>query len=126
MDRKGFFDFVEKEYGIEPDYPFADDADTAVMRHHINRKWFAIVMNIPRGNLGLDGEGNIDIVNLKCSPALIGPIRNDPGFFPAWHMNKNHWLSAALDGSADDDTLRFLAGLSYDITRPKLKKADAS
>lgn len=123
MNRKGFFDFVEREYGILPDYPFADDTDTAVMRHEVNRKWFAIVMKIPWEKLGLEGDGYIDIVNLKCSPALIGPVRNDPGFFPAWHMNKSHWLSAALDGSADDETLRFLIDISFDMTKPKMKKA---
>ncbi len=124
MDKQGFFDFVESEYGIRPDYPFEDDGSTAVFRHDINRKWFAIVMSIPRDRLGLEGTASIDIVNLKCSPALIGPVRNDPGFYPAWHMNKSHWLSAALDGSAEDEVLKFLIDLSFDLTKPKMKKAD--
>ena len=123
MDRKDFFEFVEMEYGIKPDYPFSDDPDTAVFRHEINRKWFAIVMSIPRAKLGLSGGGSIDIVNLKASPAVIGSVVGDRGFFPAWHMNKDHWLSAALDESADDETLRFITDLSYALTRPRMKKA---
>ncbi len=123
MDRKGFFDFVEGEYGILPDYPFEGDGDTAVFRHYVNRKWFALVTRVPRSRLGLEGDGSIDIVNLKCSPALTGSIRSEAGFYPAWHMNKSHWLSAALDGSADDETLKFLINVSFDLTKPKMKKA---
>ena len=126
MDRSAFFSYVERQYGISADHPFEGDGDTAVFRHEINRKWFAIVMTVPREKLGLEGKGNIDIVNLKCTPALIGSLLRDRGFFPAWHMNKSHWISAALDGSADSDTLGFITNLSFELTRPKIKKSKPS
>ena len=31
--------------------------------------------------------------------SLIDSFREQPGIFPGWHMNKAHWLSAALDGT---------------------------
>jgi len=75
MDRKDFFEFVELEYGIKPDYPFSDDTDTAVFRHEINRKWFAIVMSIPREKLGLSGGGGSGEKRLALQTALGFPGR---------------------------------------------------
>ena len=57
------------------------------------------------------------MVNLKCDPILIGSFRGEPGIFPAWHMNKAHWLSVALDGTASDDSLLFLLDMSYELTK---------
>jgi len=32
-------------------------------------------------------------------------------------MNKAHWLSVALDGTASDDSLLFLLDMSYELTK---------
>ena len=94
----------------------------AVFRHQNNQKWFAVVMELPREKLGLPTEGSIDVVNLKCDPLLIGSLRNEPGFFPAYHMSKAHWIIAALDGSAPDDKLKWLLDLSFELTAGRKKK----
>ncbi|MFR3484536.1 MAG: MmcQ/YjbR family DNA-binding protein [Clostridia bacterium] len=41
-------------------------------------------------------------MNLKCDTRLIGSFRMEPGIYPAWHMNKAHWM-VALDGSVGDE-----------------------
>lgn len=64
----------------------------------------------------------MDIVNLKCDPILIGSLRAEPGFYPAYHMNKENWITAALDGSAPEDKLRLVLDMSYNATAPKLRK----
>ncbi len=53
---------------------------------------------------------------LPAAPRLIGPQREKPGFFPAYHMNKEHWITAALDGSAPEDEIKILLAMSYDLT----------
>jgi predicted DNA-binding protein (MmcQ/YjbR family) len=73
-------------------------------------------MDIPRKNLKLSGEGEISVVNLKCDTGLIGSFREEPGIFPGWHMNKDHWLSVALDGTVEDQRLRFLIDMSFELT----------
>lgn len=88
-----------------------------VFRHLNNRKWFAVIMDIPRKNLGLAEAGDVSVVNLKCDPRLIGSFREEPGIFPGWHMNKAHWRSVVLDGTVADDKLKFLLDMSYDLTR---------
>ena len=32
-------------------------------------------------------------------------------------MNKAHWLTIALDGSADGEKLKFLLDMSYELTK---------
>ena len=112
-------------YSVEPDYPFHGDDTSAVFRHVGNRKWFALVMNIPAQKLGLPTDARIDIVNMKCDPLLIGSFRGLPGLFPAYHMNRENWITAALDGSAPEDKLRLVLDMSYNATAPKLRKKKA-
>ena len=98
MTRDELQRYIFDHYSTEPDYPWADAPNHAVFRHGGNRKWFALVLDVPRNKLGLPGTQMIDVVNLKCDPILIGSLRGEPGIFPAYHMNKDRWLSVALDG----------------------------
>ena len=123
MDRRALEKYILDTYGIEPDHPWQDDTDTAVFRHQTNRKWFALAMKIPKEKLGREGgELLIDVVNLKCETALIGSMLMEPGVYRAYHMNKDHWMTIALDGSAADDTILMLLDFSFSLTAPKLKK----
>ena len=108
-------------YGVEPEYHFHGDDTSAVFRHAGNRTWFALVMNIPAQKLGLPTDARIDIVNMKCDPLLIGSFRGLPGLFPAYHMNRENWITAALDGSAEDEIIKTLLDLSYHATASKIR-----
>ena len=66
--------------------------------------------------------GTIPIVNLKHDPVMSGSLRTEPGIFPAYHMNKESWISVALDGSVPDDKLRMLLDISFELTKPKIRK----
>lgn len=118
MNQQEFLDWIRAEYDIEPDYPWLDSPDSAVLRHPETRKWFAVILSVPRCRLGLEGETPVPVVNLKCSPVLIGSLLMAPGFVPAYHMNKKNWISVLLDGSVSAGELAHLAALSYDLTRP--------
>lgn len=117
MDRIGLQTYIEETYGVAGEHPFTKDTATCVFRHQSNRKWFAVIMEIPKEKLGLDRGGTIDVVNLKCDTRLIGPFREEKGIYPAYHMSKAHWLTVALDGTAGDDTIKFLLDMSYDLTK---------
>ena len=121
MNRENFDRYISESYGIDGEYTFGDTS-TAVYRHPSNRKWFAIVMNIPKRRLGIGGEEHIDIVNLKCDPNIVPDLVREEGIFPAYHMNKTHWISVLLDGSKDADTLKWLLDISYRLTDFKRKQ----
>ncbi len=122
MNRNEAVSYIEDTYSVEAEYPFKQYPDTVVFRHSDNKKWFAVIINVAKRKLGIDGEGNIDILNLKCDPILVGSLRMETGFFPAYHMNKESWISAALDGNAQDEKIRWLLDTSFDLTAKKIKK----
>ena len=117
MNRSELEAYITETYSAEGEHLFAKYPSFLVFRHKGNRKWFAVTMDIPQNNLGLTDEGEISVVNLKCDTRLIGSFRMEPGIFPGWHMNKAHWLSVALYGTVEDEKIRFLANMSYELTK---------
>ena len=116
MTRLELAAYLTDTYSTTGEHLFAKYPSFLVFRHNGNKKWFAVIMDIPRKNLKLPGKGEISVVNLKCDTRLIGSFREEPGIFPGWHMNKVHWLSVALDGTVEDEKIRFLVNMSYELT----------
>ncbi len=109
--------------GATSDMPFEEDFDSTVLRHGPGGKWFGLVMKAPRGKVGLSGDGSAEILNLKCDPLVSFGLREAyPDILPAWHMNKQLWVSVRLEGSVPEDVLRTMIRMSYDLTRPKRRK----
>ena len=119
MNRTELENYILNTYNARHDYPWAKFPDFEVFRHP-NNKWFALIMDLQKSKLGLSGTEMISIVNLKCSPLIMGSLTAQKGIFPAYHMNKEHWVTVALDGSVPDDELKMLIGISYDATSPKM------
>ena len=46
---------------------------------------------------------------------LIGSLLKKPGYYPAYHMNKTHWLTVQPDRLSDGE-LYELINLSYGLT----------
>ena len=122
MNREELESYILNHYSTEADYPWADTPRAAVFRHVANRKWFALVMEVPRDKLGLAGTKKLDIVNFKCDPILISSLRGETGIFPAYHMNKASWITVALDGSVSAETIELLLDVSYELTKPKIRR----
>lgn len=120
MDRQKIFTYVKQKYGTDPDYPWFDTS--AVLRHKDTRKWYGLVMEVQREKLKLP-EGSmtdvIDVLNVKCDPMLVNSLRMQDGFHPAYHMNKERWITIRLDGSVPEATIRNLIDLSYELTAAK-------
>lgn len=122
MNRAELEKFITEHYGAQADYPWLSDPGFAVFRHKDNHKWFALIMDVSRSKLGLPGDEMLDIVNLKCDPVLAASLRGEPGIFPAYHMNKEHWITLALDGSVADETVTLLLEMSHNATASKSKR----
>ena len=121
MTRQAFLDYCFTTYGTEADYPFDGDFETAVFRHTSNRKWYAIMMRVSRRKFGFDSDTVIDVVNLKLPTELFGSFDAADGVYPAYHMNKVHWISVLLP-DAEDGLIDLLVNASYEATRGKLRR----
>lgn len=120
ITREELFAWALETYGTQPDYPWGDE--NAVLRHSGNNKWYAAVLEVSRNKLGLDGDGRVCVVNVKCDPILIGALRAQEGYHPAYHMNKDLWITMRLDGSVPAEEIQRLVGFSYELVQPKKKK----
>jgi predicted DNA-binding protein (MmcQ/YjbR family) len=121
MTKQQFLEYCLNTYGTSPDYPFDKDFETSVLRHTDNRKWYAIVMRVSRKKFGFDSDEVIDVVNLKLPTEMFGSFGASDGVYPAYHMNKLHWISVLLP-DAPDDVVQFLVNVSFEATRRKPKK----
>lgn len=116
MTREEILKYVSDQYGTDPDYPWMSDSESAVLRHRGSKKWYGLIMNVKRKHLHLEGEGSTDVLNLKCENALIGLLLKENGFLPAYHMNKEHWISILID-SVPSEQITGLIDLSYELTK---------
>ena len=127
-DKTIFSIILPRYYGTSPDYPFDEDFETAVLRHADNRKWYALVMKVSRRKFGFESDEVIDVVNLKIPTEMFGSFGAADGVYPAYHMNKLHWISVVLP-DAPDDVVQFLVNVSFEATKSKTKlnkhKADS-
>lgn len=121
MTKHSFLSYCLTTYNTSPDYPFDEDFETAVLRHVDNRKWYALVMRVSRRKFGFDSNEVIDVVNLKLPVEMFGSFGMSDGVYPAYHMNKLHWISVLLP-DAPEDVVRFLVNVSFEATKDKRKR----
>ena len=121
MTKQQFLKYCLNTYGTSPDNPFDEDFETAVLRHADNRKWYAIVMRVSRSKFGMDSDEVIDVVNLKLPTEMFGSFGAADGVYPAYHMNKLHWISVLLP-DAPNDVVQFLVNVSFEATKKTEKR----
>ena len=124
MTKQSFLSYCLTTYNTSPDYLFDEDFETAVLRHGENRKWYEIVMKVSRRKFGFDSDEVIDGVNLKLPTEMFGSFGTADGTYPAYHMNKLHWISVLLPDTRED-VVRFLVNVSFEATKDKRKHRKA-
>ena len=119
--RERIMEYVQNRYGADPEHLWAKYPNYVVYRQPASRKWFAIIMDIPRNRLELDGDELVDVMDVKCGPLMVGSLLAQDGFCPAYHMSKGTWISVLLDDTVPDEQIFPLLELSYDSVAPKRK-----
>lgn len=120
--RERIMQYIQGKYGTDPEYLWKRFPGYAVFRQPASRKWFAIVADIPRKRLKLEGDGLIDMMDVKCGPIMIGSLLAQEGYCPAYHMSKSTWITIILDGTVPDEEIYPLLELSFDSVAPKTKR----
>ena len=107
--------WIKTNLAAEPDYPWPDDAPYSFVFRCPNEKWFALVMRIKYRQLGLTGDEDVWVVNMKASQDEIPNLIDKKSIFPAWHMNKKHWITVLLTAATDFEKLCGLTQKSYEL-----------
>ncbi|SFU33369.1 Predicted DNA-binding protein, MmcQ/YjbR family [Clostridium sp. DSM 8431] len=119
--RKEILDYVKSKYGTVSEHLWKSHPSYEVLRHAPKSKsdkgkWYGIVMDVKPKVIGLEGEENIDILDIKCDPNFIQFLRGADGYFPAYHMNKKHWITVLLDGTIPLEDIKKLIDESFNMT----------
>lgn len=62
-------------------------------------------------------------IDVKADPDSISEMQDKyQGAFPAWHMNKGHWLGVILDSDVPDEVIKNLVRKGYDLIIEHLSK----
>ncbi len=113
--------YAKTTYQTEPEYLWDRLPEAAVLRNQENQKWYALFMKISKEKLGLKEKETVWALNLKCDPLFIGSLLEMDGYYPAYHMNKNHWITVLLDGTVEEKQVLELLDLSYHLTEKRKK-----
>lgn len=97
--------------------------DYAVLRHSDNKKWFGLIMDVPRKNLGLSGDGRVDILNAKLGDPLMRDLLvSREGYLRGYHIGGGTWISIILDGTVPLEEILHWLDVSYSETASRRKK----
>ena len=76
-------------------------------------KWYALMMQVPLQKLGVASKADALILNMKIHPEDKERLIATDGIFEAYHMNKTHWISIALNVCTDDALIKECIYTSY-------------
>jgi len=109
MDRTALRRYCEAKPGAVAEHPFGPDA--LVMK--VGGRIFAII-----------GEDDDPVtISLKCEPALAAGLRAaHNAVSPGYHLNKRHWNTVTLDGTASGSDVRDWIDDSYDLVVERLPR----
>ena len=121
--REKVYGYVKRKYRSEPEYLWRRFPDYAVFRHEDNRKWYGLIMDVPQKNLGIPGEGRVDILNVKLDDLLLADMLvQREGYLRGYHLSRGNWISILLDGTVPMKEIREMIDLSYRVTASAKKK----
>ena len=123
MKQEEIYEYVKKQYGTIPEYLWKSSPESAILRHK-NGKWYAAILRVEKSKLGLEEEGMVDIINVKCEPDMVGLLTQTYGFLSGYHMNKKYWISVYFNQDVPDNKIKELIKQSYDIVYQSLPKKE--
>jgi len=114
--REEIENYINKNFNAIQEFPWEKYPNFTTFKHRDNKKWFALIADVSYKKLQIKKEGIIDVINLKIIPEMVGSLRKDEGILPAYHMNKEHWITILLDGTVPKQKIFNLIDISYDLT----------
>ena len=112
---KALIGYVRKTYGDELEYLWPKTPDNAIWRRKDTQKWYAALLTVSKRKLGLAEEGKAEILDLRLPPEEMAALVDHKTSFPGYHMNKKHWFTILLDGSASIEEITSHIAISFDL-----------
>jgi len=107
--------FILEKYGDVPEFLWDKFKGSGIFRNKKTNKWYAAILEVSKNKLLAEGSGLIEVLDIKLSRDNIQKYLKYSNFYPAYHMNKKHWISLILDDSVNDDKIIELIEESYKL-----------
>ena len=107
--------YIINKYGDFPEFLWKNSPYCGVFRNE-NNKWYGIIMNVDKSKI-YNSSGSVEILNIKINKNEISSLFNKRGFYPAYHMNKNNWITILLNDTLKDDEIFKLIDRSYNLVQ---------
>ena len=114
---KKILQYATEQYGDKPEYLWTQYPEYAVLRRKDNRKWYALLMNIPQKRLKLEGDESVEVIDLRFDVEELPLKIDNKRFFAGYHMNKKHWITILLDGSVPLSEILEYVDKSYSLAK---------
>lgn len=111
-------EIFKQNFNASPNYPFKKYPNFATFCNR-KHKWFALMMKLSAIKLNIKSNDEILVLNLKTDIAQI--LINHKQIYPAYHMNKTHWISVKIDDTLNKDFLIDLIDNSLKLSLISLK-----
>lgn len=111
-------DYCNNKYGGNHVNPFKKHPDILAFVNERN-KWYALLLDVEYNKLNknTDITTKVKILNVKYPTDRILEIIDNKNIFPAYHMNKKHWISVVLDKNIKLETIKELIDISYSLVK---------
>lgn len=101
--------------------PFVKYPHIGAYKESGNNKWYALINRVSYKTLDkLLNEEEVEIINLKVNKKELNDLLKKDGVYPAYHMNKDNWVSIVLDDTVKDEELIMLINDSYDLVQENI------
>lgn len=112
-------EYIREKFSDSPEFLWEKYPNFAIFRRKDNRKWYALIANIPKKYLKLGGAEEIEILNLRVEPEDLDKIFDGEKYFRGWHMNKKSWLTVRLDETLTFEEISARLEKSYQLAAKK-------
>lgn len=110
-------DYIKEKYGDDVEYLWEKFPDNAVARRKDNKKWYLAILTVTKDKLGFESKEKVEVIDLRAKPEELPELIKQENIYSGYHMNKKHWISLILDGSAPLKDIYKLIDESYILAK---------
>ena len=108
--------YAKDKYGDELEFLWDKFPKNAVLRCKDNAKWYAALLTVQKDKLGLAGEGEVEILDLRADSSDIERLVDGKRYFSGYHMNKKHWISLNMEACITPEEICAFIDKSFEKT----------
>lgn len=104
-------DFCISLPSVKENCPWTEPQYVNLVTFTIGDKWFCLL------------DPDKKFIDIKASPEKIAELlERYTGAFPAWHMNKKHWIGITLESDIPDSLITQFVEEAYILVKSHLSK----